>query len=44
MTVLLDEELIRKVRQQQAKMIVHTTGSVSFSTALNETLRGLMKH
>lgn len=43
MTVLLDEELIKQVRQTQAKMIMTSTGSVSFSTALNETLRTLLK-
>ena len=43
MTVLLDEELIKQVRQKQAKMIMNSSGSVSFSSALNEALRGLSK-
>ena len=43
MTVLLDEELIKEVRQKQAKMIMNSAGSVSFSLALNETLRGLLR-
>ena len=42
MTVLLDEELILQIRQKQAKMIENSRGSVSFSNALNETLRSLL--
>ena len=42
MTVLLDDELVRRVRQRQAKMIMKSSCSVSFSTALNETLRSLL--
>jgi hypothetical protein len=43
MTVLLDEELIKQVRQKQATMIRTSSATVSFSSALNETLRDLLK-
>jgi hypothetical protein len=43
-TVVLDDEIVRSLRQKQAKQIKNSTKSVSFSRVLNETLRiGLKK-
>ncbi len=43
-TVVLDDEIVRSLRQKQAKQIKNSTKSVSFSRVLNETLRiGLRK-
>lgn len=38
MTVMMDENLIKKVREIQAKKLRESTGSVSFSGVLNELL------
>jgi hypothetical protein len=38
-TVVLDDEIVRSLRQKQAKQIKNSTKSVSFSRVLNETLR-----
>ena len=38
-TIMLDDDLIKKLRELQAKQIKETTESVSFSAILNETLR-----
>jgi len=43
-TVVLDDEIVRSLRQKQAKQIKNSSKSVSFSRVLNETLRiGLKK-
>ena len=42
-TIMLDEDLDKKLRSLQAKAIQNTTSSVSFSSVLNETLRTSLK-
>jgi len=42
-TIMLDDELDKKLRLIQAKAIQSTTSSVSFSTVLNNTLRTSLK-
>ena len=42
-TVMLDDDLDKKLHLIQAKAIQSTTSSVSFSTVLNETLRNSLK-
>ena len=38
-TIMLDEDLDKKIRLKQAKLIQKTNGSISFSRVVNETLR-----
>jgi hypothetical protein len=38
-TIVLDDDLVKKLREKQAKLIKETTKSVSFSSVINETLR-----
>jgi hypothetical protein len=38
-TIMIDDDLDRKIRLLQAKQITNSTASVSFSKVLNETLR-----
>jgi len=42
-TIMLDDDLDKKLRLIQAKAIQSTTSSVSFSQILNETLRKHIK-
>ena len=42
-TIMLDDDLDRKLRLVQAKAIQSTTSSVSFSGVLNEVLRNSLK-
>ncbi|MBA4453696.1 MAG: hypothetical protein ACO2Y5_08755 [Nitrosopumilaceae archaeon] len=42
-TIMLDSDLDKKMRQLQAKMIQSTTSSVSFSNVLNQVLRDSLK-
>lgn len=42
-TIMLDDDLDRKLRAKQAKMIKETEGSYSYSKAVNETLRKVLK-
>ncbi len=42
-TIMLDDDLDKKLRLIQAKAIQNTASSVSFSTVLNETLRNYLK-
>jgi hypothetical protein len=42
-TVVLDDDLIKKLHDMQAKLIKETTQSVSFSSVLNETIRKNLK-
>ena len=42
-TIMLDEDLDKKLRLIQAKAIQSTTSSVSFSTVLNEVIRNSLK-
>jgi len=38
-TIVLDDDLVKKLREKQAKLIKESTKSVSFSMVVNETLR-----
>jgi len=40
---MLDDDLDKKLRMLQAKLIQSTNGSVSFSEIINETLRKNLK-
>jgi len=42
-TIMLDDDLDKKLRLIQAKAIQSTTSSVSFSAVLNNTLRTSLK-
>lgn len=42
-TIMLDEDLVKKLHEIQAKKIKETSESVSFSGILNETLRKNLK-
>ncbi len=42
-TVVLDDELVKKLREKQANQIKKSVKSVSFSRVLNMTLRKCMK-
>ncbi len=38
-TIVLDDDLVKKLREKQAKLIKESTTSVSFSRVVNATLR-----
>ena len=42
-TIMLDDDLARKIRVKQAKLIKNSTKSISFSRVLNDILRGSIK-
>ena len=42
-TIMLDDDLNKKLRLIQAKAIQSTTSSVSFSAVINKTLRNKLK-
>jgi len=42
-TIMLDDDLLKKLHEIQAKQIKESTKSVSFSRVLNETLRKGLK-
>ncbi len=42
-TIMLDIDLDKKIRQLQAKLIQNTSSSVSFSNVLNQVLRDGLK-
>ncbi|MDH3277901.1 MAG: hypothetical protein OEL77_06000 [Nitrosopumilus sp.] len=42
-TIMLDDDIDKKMRLLQAKMIQTTTSSVSFSNVLNQVLRENLK-
>jgi len=42
-TIMVDEELDKKLRLIQAKLISKTSSSVSYSQVLNDTLRKQLK-
>jgi hypothetical protein len=43
-TIVIDDDLDKKIRMVQAKMIQATSGSVSYSKAINELLeKGIKK-
>ena len=42
-TIMIDEDLDKKLRLRQAKMIQQEQASYSYSKVLNETLRKVLK-
>jgi len=42
-TIMLDDDLLKKLHEMQAKLIKESQKSVSFSRVLNETLRKKLK-
>ena len=42
-TVVLDDALVKKLHEKQAKLIRESTKSVSFSKVVNDTLREVLK-
>jgi len=42
-TIMIDEDLDKKLRLRQAKMILQYRSSCSYSKVLNETLRKALK-
>ena len=42
-TIILDDDLVKKLHEIQAKQIKETSGSVSFSAVLNEMVRKNLK-
>ncbi|MFQ5439871.1 MAG: hypothetical protein ACE5DL_00250 [Nitrosopumilaceae archaeon] len=42
-TIMLDDDLLKKLHEIQAKQIKDSTKSVSFSAVLNETVRKSLK-
>ena len=42
-TILLDEDLLKKLRIKQAKMLKKNNGSVSLSRIINDYLRDAIK-
>ena len=42
-TIMLDDDLDKKLRSRQADLIKKSSGSISFSRVLNETLRKSLK-
>jgi hypothetical protein len=42
-TIMIDDDLDKKIRAIQAKMIQTTTSSVSYSKVINETLQKSIK-
>jgi len=42
-TIVLDDELVKKLREKQAKLIKGSAKSVSFSSVINQTLRKSIK-
>ena len=42
-TIVLDDDLVKKLHERQAKQIRETSESVSFSSVVNQTLRKSIK-
>ncbi len=42
-TIVIDDDLDKKLRVRQAKLIQQTNSSYSYSRVLNETLRKVLK-
>ena len=42
-TIMLDDDLVKKLHEIQAKQIKETSESISFSAVLNETIRKKLK-
>jgi len=42
-TIVLDDDLVKKLREKQSKLIKESANSVSFSEVVNQTLRKSIK-
>ena len=42
-TIILDDDLVKKLHEKQAKLIKESTKLVSFSKVVNDTLRKVLK-
>jgi len=42
-TIMLDDDLVKKLRIKQSKMLQETNNSISFSYVINEALRTCLK-
>lgn len=42
-TIVLDDDIIKKLRAIQAKQIKDTTSAISFSSIVNDTLKKCLK-
>jgi len=42
-TIMIDEDLDKKLRRLQSKRLMETNGTYSYSRVLNETLRKVLK-
>ncbi|MFQ5475807.1 MAG: hypothetical protein ACE5DT_02105 [Nitrosopumilus sp.] len=42
-TIVLDDDLVKKLREKQAKQLTKSAKSVSFSSVINDTLRKSIK-
>ncbi len=42
-TIMIDDDIDKRVRSKQAELIKKTTSSVSFSKVINQALRGKIK-
>ena len=42
-TIMIEDELIKKIRLRQAKKIRETSSTVSFSSIINEMLKDYLK-
>jgi len=42
-TLVLDDDLVKKLREKQAKLIKESAKSVSFSSVVNQTIRKSIK-
>jgi len=43
LTIMLDDELLKKLRNKQAKLLKTKKRSISFSKVINDTLRDYLK-
>jgi len=43
-TIMIDDDLDKKLRQIQAKLIQETSSSISYSQVINETIRKSIKN
>lgn len=43
-TIMLDDDVAKKLRNIQAKQLKNSTSSVSFSKVINETLKKTLKN
>ena len=42
-TIVMDEDIIKKIHERQAKQIKESAKSISFSSVVNETIRKHIK-